>query len=281
METTPTRSEIDLYKPTLHNKSDNELQAVIITNYQKINALPNTASPSQLAQGHLWLAEIMACNEILEARKKQKQAQENAAQTWKSMLVQRQENAIYNLPAAASANGQLVAAIVEDEDGKTAEEIGSWCEELAALSPEERKELLDKLVSERILEQDENQKYHLLNICTESLFPANIPAWAEKQFQRDPKLNTSTAKLVIAVIGLWEEAFLLDDLTIRIKGLSSRDLELLKESYPFLSGVSNVEAALRHTSVSKAVSALCKGGMLKSTYVNSFAFYYFPMLGEN
>ena len=75
------------------------------------------------------------------------------------------------LRAAYTPNGQLVAAILEEEDGKTKEEIASWCEEMTALDDSELYMLLRDLVSDGIIEQREGGKYYLSSICNEDLTP--------------------------------------------------------------------------------------------------------------
>jgi hypothetical protein len=224
----------------------------------------------------------MACNEIIESRKKEKEERNTASETWKSIIKQQKESNILNLPAASSANGQLIAAILEDEDGKTAEEITGWCDELAALGLDECKSLLDQLVSENILELGEDQKYYLLNICAPTLFPSDIDVttWTQRHFKRHPELESYTAKLIIAIIHFFKEPFTTDDLTERIKNLSGKDVKLLVDDYPFLAGIGSVSSALEKDSIGWAVRQLSKNRMLASTRINRYNLYYFYMLGE-
>jgi hypothetical protein len=282
MSSTPSRTEIDSFKSLLAKKSDYELNEIIHTNAQKINILPSNASPSQLADARLWLAEVMACQEIVEDRIKEKVEQKAALETWKSSIPQRIERNILNLPAASSANGQLIAAILEDEDGKTAEEISGWCDELADLGLDECKSLLDQLVSEGILELGKDQKYYLLNICTSTLYPPNISTWAERQFKRKYRYSHAsyTEKLIIAVLDFWKEPLTEDDLTAHIQELSDSELEALIENYPFLSGIGDVSSELRSHSIPNALHGLCGSRILTREFIYPASFVYFPMLGE-
>ena len=72
------------------------------------------------------------------------------------------------LRAAHTPNGQLVAAILEDEVALTKESIAVWCSELAELSPEEMDQLLDDLVEDGVISLD-GDVYSLERICNETL----------------------------------------------------------------------------------------------------------------
>ena len=69
----------------------------------------------------------------------------------------KKEGRFLRLKNAASPNGQLVAAILEDEDGKTAEELAGWCDELAEIPDEKFSELLEGLITEGFLEKDDGR----------------------------------------------------------------------------------------------------------------------------
>jgi hypothetical protein len=282
----PSRAEIDSFKLLHADKGDLELRAIALGNIEKINALPSSSSPSMVAQAQLWLAETTACNEIIERRKKDKEAKQNALETWQLTIENKAESNILNLPAASSANGQLIAAILEDEDGLTAEEITGWCEELTLLGLEECKKLLDQLVAEDILELGKDQKYYLLNICTPSLFPsdAGLESWMQRHFKRHPELETYTAKLIIAVIHFYfrflKEAFTKEDLVERIQNISTKDLKVLIADYPFVVGIGSVSAALENASILTTLRQLSRYRMISYTTINGYNFYYFRMLGE-
>ena len=67
-----------------------------------------------------------------------------------------------------TANAQLIASILEDEDGKTANEIACWCDELEMLSDEELQKLMNGLTKEGVISL-ENDRYYLICPCAETL----------------------------------------------------------------------------------------------------------------
>ena len=75
-----------------------------------------------------------------------------------------EENAI-NMKYASSPNGQLVASILEEGEDLTAEEIGSWCDEMRTIPPKQLTELLNGLKKEGIV-SEKNGKYHLSFVYT-------------------------------------------------------------------------------------------------------------------
>ncbi len=146
--------------------SDEQLQRFILDNMGVVSSMP----ASRVAEGYKLLGEIDACNEILKERKEKRERAEKAKKDYMASLERRRDDALLTLKAAATPNGQLVAAILEDEDGKTAEELAGWCDELASLDEAEFRALLDDLVGDGILERKaEEQKYYLRVLCTEKV----------------------------------------------------------------------------------------------------------------
>ncbi|MBR6039669.1 MAG: hypothetical protein IKP38_04215 [Clostridia bacterium] len=121
-----------------------------------------------IGEGYRYMGEMEACSELLSQRKAADQGIAKQKSEWQNGLDKRKEEAILRLPNAVSANGQLIASILEDEDGKTAEEIACWCDELEMLPEEDLQKLLDDLVKEGVLSLEDG-RYYLLCPCTESL----------------------------------------------------------------------------------------------------------------
>jgi len=168
-----------LYLLSHVKKTDEELSAIIRSNLSAISYC-NQAEAMRL------FGEIDACNQILDKRMKAEEAVfeedekiERAAFNWKHFQEEKRANSIYKLPVATSYPGQLVASVLEEEEGLSADEIRSWAEELAQLSEQEYGKLLADLVSEGIL-SEENKKYYLLTPCTADLYPVNPLEWAKK-----------------------------------------------------------------------------------------------------
>lgn len=165
-------------------KDSKELTAIINTNNQLIQTM---SSPSEVPRASALLGEIDACVEILNERKKVEQRKNEILETvrkakkqWKNELADRRKEAILHLPVASSYLGQLIAAILESEDGKTAEEIAQWGEDLSTINESKFRSTLLSLVKEGIL-VFKDYKYFLINLCTETLFPENPLQWAKKK----------------------------------------------------------------------------------------------------
>ena len=169
--------------------SDDELRQIVLDNAKKAISLPSTASSlTALAEIN---GESQACNMILESRAKKRAAIKEGKENWNKQLQERKEEAILSLPAASSSRGQLITAILEDQDGCTAEEIADFCEELSDLPEEEMQALLKELTKEGVIYPLDG-RYHLLDICTETLYPEDPVKWGrEKYFKSCEALGKS------------------------------------------------------------------------------------------
>ena len=83
-------------------------------------------------------------------------------------LDEQQEQCLFNIRIAHTPNAQLIAAILEDEDGKGIEELQAWCDELSEIDKSDLAEILDLMVKDGVLYLKDG-KYYLLRICDESL----------------------------------------------------------------------------------------------------------------
>ncbi|MBQ3380049.1 MAG: hypothetical protein IJG50_09365 [Clostridia bacterium] len=159
-----------------HDDYSDERLAQIIVDNAKIAAsmTPNAQNLSEMAK---LTGEAQACSEILKNRQEKKNKEQERQKRilqkkrdWEEKLEARKDEAILNLKYAASPNGQLVAAILEDEDGKTEEELYGWCDELSSLEEKDFHAMLEGLVSEGILvKYSDDDKYYLRVICDESM----------------------------------------------------------------------------------------------------------------
>lgn len=162
------------------DKSETELQTTILLNGKTITTLSANPTIQEQSLAAALLAEMKACQKILDLRKSKKEHICRIIDKWRSKESDRREKAVFNLPAATSANGQLIASILEESDGQTAEEIAGWYEELAAIDTIDFQSLLNQLVEETIL-TCKNNKYYLSNICTGTLYPDDTVKWAMKK----------------------------------------------------------------------------------------------------
>ena len=166
------RAAKDLALLQHRNDTDEMLREVIKRSGAQI--LSNTGlTDADLSLKSRLSGEVDGCVEILRSREKANEEREKKAREWNDRLPERKAKAILNLPNAASPNGQLVAAILEEApDGLTEQQLASWCDELAAIPEEEFRALLDGLVGESILEKQEDERYRLLSVLDEDMLPA-------------------------------------------------------------------------------------------------------------
>ena len=264
----------DIMNPTrmrLNTMSDSELTQLSMDNARKINAIPRNASSAQLTEAEWLLKEMEFCKEIVESRK-------NAKEKWKAALPDRVEAAILNLETAVSPNGQLVAAILEDEDGKTAAEINAWCEELAAMEEQDIVALLDALVKEGVLEQREG-KYYLLRVCTETLFPEYPTEWALRVLRHKAVHYGATEEIILRSLEGSDGPLLAADFPDAVKKSSNyywmkRNLDCDGEDFDTLVG------AIESGKAEYYLQDLMYDGVLQETWEHGERLYYWPMLGE-
>ena len=182
---------------THQNDSDEQLREVFLTNARLIAGLSN--SMNDIAEGYRLMGESEACSEILSERQSRREQIKKKKEEWKKGLPVRKERAVLQIPTAVSPNGQLVAAILEDEDGKTAEELSGWCDELGSLDEQELEKLLGGLEKEGVVKRDSDGQYHLRRLCTEDLLPDADTAIGEIGALYDEK-EKANARLIVRMM---------------------------------------------------------------------------------
>ena len=146
------------------DKSDSELQQIRLNNASIVAGLGT--DPRSIAQGYQLLGEVDACNEILAQRKEERDEIQSGKKKWVEELQKRKDDALLTLRAAATPNGQLVQAILEDEDRLSRSELAGWCDELASLDDAVLDQLLKDLVEDGVLESPDNEgRYRLRVVC--------------------------------------------------------------------------------------------------------------------
>ena len=255
------------------NKPDEELKAIINHNGRAIHS-------QDLVEASKSLAEMEACNILLKqraedrlaqasARLEEQQALEKAMVAWNNNISLRKMNAILNLPVATSYHGQLVAAVLSEEDGLTVNEICQWSAELSALKRVELDKVIKGLVNEGIIVIDQAERCWLLTICDKSLFPVDAVQWAKKKYQheRNRELHETQLNFVVALAA--NNGPLTEYDWLKISG-ALKELEQAKQT--------------KYSSTSRItkLTFLVDAGILSVTPVqnSNCNLYYFPMLGE-
>ena len=146
------------------NDSDEMLQQIVKRNLDHVLANNGLSDADMIFKARL-AGEGEGCIQIINSRRAMDADYKEKNQKWRREQPDRKAKAILNLPNAATLNGQLVAAILEEvPDGLTQKQIASWCDELEAIPEEDFKALLDGLVKEKIIELDEKGRYSLLSV---------------------------------------------------------------------------------------------------------------------
>lgn len=258
-------------------KGEMELSAIISTNAQKILALPNNVSGAMRADAEQWRIESKVCKAILDDRKNKKEAAENAFASWKENEQNRVNRRFLNLPAAASSLGQLIAAILEEEN-LTIDELAGWCDELAVLERSELEKLLQELVAEKILQENEG-RYECINVCTENLYPENPVEWGMKRL---------IAAKEAGEIWQWERMeikaeLILDELVFHEGPMTAEEIQKELKCYTFK--VDAGECLPEDINLSKGdiigfMNSFVKCGVLEICPFGKEQTYYFCQLGK-
>lgn len=226
------------------------------------------------------LAEATVCYEILKTRGEMREQAKKAHTAWNASLRDRRFAAVRTLRKAVTPNGQLVAAILEDEGDLSEREIASWCDELAALDQSDLDALLSALVEEGVL-TFRNRKYAVRQVCTESLFPENPTEWALQQIG-DAEISDEE-KVVLKLMEKKGTAICPEDFpaivndtsflsAVRAVGCSGG---ILQEK------VKELRASLKRSDMYESVlNRLKDHSVLTETVINGIHLFYFPMLGE-
>ena len=278
-----------LYKTQHENKSDKELEAHITNLSLQVLSIP-TSSPGAIERMSLLLAEQQVCQEILEKRKEKMDNLAVAHQRWEDLLPERRYAAVKNLSTAITPNGQLIAAILEEEGALTEHEIATWCDELEALDDSDLHDLLTSLTKEGVLTMS-NDKYELKQICTETLFPAHslesigrlvktmVPPMPENPSDIQRKINEAQ-QIICRIIDLTETAICAEDFPSITTGYEFR-LAVEEMGYPKDTVEKKIQEWGKYlTGSSSRFNVLLRGTNLHRSKIDEYTMFYFPMLGE-
>ena len=248
------------------DKSDDELRQIIRHNGMAALASDNLVEVASL------VGEQQGCNELLRLREQDRAWKETEAELlrrgmerWRTLLSERRKQAILNLPAATSYNGQLVAAVLEDAGcSLTAEEIREWSDDLTAMEDEEYSKLLNALVNEGVLTFTRGV-YSVLCLCTPALIPADPMQWANS---RCDSIS-------------WDGKQFMQEMLRRTEPLS--ELDWIKLNWmEFQQERVSQEPPFYYRKAQKEISKYVEAGILHKMPVpnSDFNYYYFAMLGE-
>lgn len=185
---------------TLWRKSPTELRIIFREATAKLTTVPQTMGFSEKMAVE---AELAAAIDIL--KEKDRRQTEDLKAEWKNIWAQ----SYLSLKEAYTPNGQLIAAILEDEDGKTLEEIMNWSDETLVFEQGELLVLLNNLIDDGVIELQNDGKYYLLRTCDSSLSFEHSGAfkkWADKKIEKSStnKLSNRSAKLRMHI---WSDFF--------------------------------------------------------------------------
>ena len=264
----------DLCLKTHKNKTDEELRAILMHNAM-------AAQHQDGAELCKTVGESDACSEILQQRNKKREREEaeqeaflDALFAWRRSHNERFEKAIINLPVATSYQGQLVAAILEEEDGLTAAEIAKWSTELSEMKEAEYKRLLSSLVSEGVIALDSG-RYWLLSVCDKTLKLTNPLLWVQK-ISKLKNVELSKNQLAFLTTLSTQDDPLTEYDWFELVAFRPSDLANMKSA--FKREYANSWAMDKLNDLEKLVDL----DILKQTPVDGqkWSFYHFPLVGE-
>ena len=265
----------DQYRKEHQDKTDEELRQIVLNNSKKVTALPTSATPTMVAEAKKWLAESKACNAIMKARNEARASRREAIKKWKDGQDNAKMKAILNLPTGITPNGQLVAAILEDEEtSMTAQEIAGWCDELGELEEADLQSLLDGLQRERIIGCKDN-KYFLRQAVTETLYPETTYLTVAQLGELIGETYATEAYLALQMIEGEGHPLTLEDMKNELSGYS-----YLKTIFPEEGLTDEDFEWVEYDYESGAIPRLTAVGLLTRLYLSGHTFYYYPMIGS-
>ena len=265
---------LDHYRNEHKDKSDTELRQIVLNISRKVTALPTSPTPKMLADAKQWLAEAKACNAILSARSEARAARTAAIKEWQEGQEAAKLKAVMNLPTGITPNGQLVAAILEDEGtAMTAQEIAGWCDELGELEETDLQSLLDGLQRERIIGRD-GDKYFLRQAVTETLYPETTYYSVAELKELINDAYAAEAYLILQIIEGEGHPMALEEIASELPGYS-----YLKTVFPE-EGLTDEDFEWADYNFERAASYLISAGLLTRLHLGGQTFYYYPMIGS-
>ena len=271
-----SENERFLYTSRNESKTDAELQTYILTIAQKIQAIPANSSPVILAQAQKLLVEMTVCKEMLETRQRNQACLSDAHKKWDETLQERRYAAVQNLKEAVTPNGQLIAAILEDEGSLTEDEIATWCEELEALDDEALDALLNALVKEGVIVR-QNDKYALKQICTASLFPEKPVEWAMRNLG---KQGGEDEEVLLRLIEAKGTAICEEDFPVILSDAAFVSA-VRKMGYPQELRCQKLDELRDRFKQPYMAETVLSGLPLDAVQIKGFRMRYFPMLGNS
>ncbi len=254
--------------------SDDDLRSIVLNNARKIMALPVSPTPAQIAESQRLLAEQRAANEILTERKETHDKLEASVTEWEKQQKEVPYDNFLKLKAASSANGQLVAAILEDEGAMSAADLAGWCEELASLEDLAFKELLDELVKERVL-TIKNDKYRLLHVCTQTLYSDNPVERGIDLLKQSGVTELGLSRLILTIMNVDGEP------------VNAATIIEKRGDYSFLQGQEDFTAEVfdaEDYQIKACLLKMCMAGVTQQVQIDGApfgdSFYYFYRLGS-
>lgn len=295
-----TSTNTNYYKKdfnALWRKTDTELKVIMSQAARKL--LTQNIGFSEKADNQSKYAAAQAVLAVKEIRKSREA-------TIKETYEEKIKKAYLNLKAAFTPNGQLVAAILEEEDCLTESEIHSWCDELQAIDDGEFHELLEDLASDGVIgkmdadDPASETKYQLLRVCLKSLgfdylSRGRYSSWLKKILpRRYPERNFTKffeyTSHILKELERERETFYPEDLFWKMDlevtssdnlGSPKEKLELLEKAghkSPVLrNAVRNQDATELYQQVNDVIERLHRWGVLSSFE----GCYYLPLLGES
>lgn len=260
----------DTAKITHRNDTDEQLRATVVRCARLAATSPMTQEG--LLEAYKLMGEMEGCNALLEERRAARDALSAKKLEWRKERRKREDAALLALETAVSPNGQLVAAILEEENELPREQLRVWCDELAALDDESFEALMDGLEKEGVV-QEEGDSYQLIAVCKEDL------TWDREAIERcireEFSYSDETAGNALLIVHLLEKAG---------EPLSREDiLRLIGEEREVLALDPRLAPGLEMSEYAPSwiMERLAKAGALSKEYSHDGKdYYWFSLVGE-
>ncbi|MBR5093779.1 MAG: hypothetical protein IK095_01665 [Oscillospiraceae bacterium] len=252
------------------NDTDEQLREVVVRNSRLIATISNTQQG--IIEGYKLMGEMEGCSALLDQRRQKRAALSQKKNSWHKERAAREDAVLLALESAVSPNGQLLAAILEDEGDLPRERLRVWCDELAALDDESFDKLLTGLVQEGIV-REEDGAYSLICPLTEDM------TWTPDAIEREIRKTWSgneeeaaNARLIVHLMQREGEPLSKADV-IRLIEEERETLALDPRFAPAL-GMSEFDAGWNIGQLEKA------GAFSKEYRHDGTDYYWYALVGE-
>lgn len=253
------------------DKEKDELQSDMLAAMKRVSML--SGNPSDVSELVKNTAIVNICKKQIEKYNQEIKMIAELDSDYKSELEGRRCAAVLNLSAALTLKGQLVVAILEDQEDLTMDMIKNWGDDFSDMTDEEFSQLLSDLCKDGLIEK-EGENYSLICSCDGSLFPHYSPKVLEHKFKLSSTFHKESVRLIWNLFADYGWGYIG---TYFVKNTLKSELSLIKRFYPKYEDAYE-ELCKKEYRLDDILLGMKKSGLL--AYDRMRRMYYVPLVGE-